>query len=151
MGAKAFTGDGKYVVQVVAASDREAGPSKFLVFTLRLVESDNDVHPREALREFRLRYRPDGLISHVDMPTAMMLMDVCREGIAVQLTTRAREPKTGQSVTRLFWTSLPATEGVFSSPLSRPEITYGATCRTCNEHNPQAEARADFVCYGCRH
>lgn len=31
-----------------------------------------------------------------------------------------------------------------------PRVTYGATCKRCNEHNPHAEARPDFVCYGCR-
>lgn len=46
--------------------------------------------------------------------------------------------------------------GAVPAPITQPSIataapvTYGATCRKCNEVYPHAEWRSGFVCYGCK-
>lgn len=33
---------------------------------------------------------------------------------------------------------------------SQPIIEYGINCKKCNEYNPYAERKDNFICYGCR-
>ncbi len=153
-------GDGHYLIEVVSCEEERPLRRNYslCVLTLRVLESDNPDHPVGATRHFCVRILPNGRLWGPADQEAYARLQV---GSSLVVETRAATTRAGMDYTRFeFGETVTWSRAVGRVPnvqyLPRPivppeaSIAYGATCKRCREHNPHTEARADFVCYGCR-
>jgi hypothetical protein len=147
-------GEGTYRVKILSKGWKPTRRGDFYIVEFEILETDNERHPVGAIR------------SHVcRTPYVPANIDRTAEGGEMQLRTRESVTKRGLSFTNHSWT--PASLNMRNQPsqdvpvklvlqegetvtYAENRVSYGATCKRCNTFNEHAEARADFVCFGCR-
>lgn len=157
-------GKGRYVVEVLGRGERPwlfraRVRGRECVYTLGILQSDNEEYPVGVEVEFGIRLQEDGYA----YPFFTRDAKVLRAGLCLELECKQRFTKNGQPFTSFHWgnsvnkSSIQSLHVVGRIVGSTPNVQYmgrpaadGAQCTKCKEHNPYAEPAAAFVCYRCR-